>query len=109
MSSNSIVITLPSARTDGSSLALSEIASYTISKSAGSGAAAVLQTVNGPFDATTQSFSDSSPDAGETDNYSVVVTDVEGNNSPAGAASVQVPPSQLAPPAAPTVTATFVP
>lgn len=111
MSSNLVTIILPSNRSDTppTPLALSEIASYTINKSVGSGAASVLQTVNGPFTDVNQSFSDPSPDFGETDNYSVTVTDVEGNVSAAGVGSVIDPASQLAPPAAPTVTAVFVP
>lgn len=109
MSSVSVSIVLPSTRTDGSSLALGDIASYAVNKAAGSAPAAVLQNVSGPFTAASQSFTDTSPDAGQTDNYSVTVTDVEGNVSAAGNASVAIPPSQLAPPSAPSVSATYVP
>jgi non-canonical (house-cleaning) NTP pyrophosphatase len=55
------------------------------------------------------SFTDTSPDAGDTDNYSCVVTDTEGNTSAAGTASVTVPPSVLAAPSAPTLTAVYPP
>lgn len=109
MSSVSLVIVLPSNRTDGSALALSDIASFTINKAADSAPAAVLATVSGPFTDASQSFTDSAPDAGQTDNYSVTVTDIEGNVSAAGTSSVAIPPSQLAPPSAPSVTATFNP
>lgn len=108
MSSTAVSIGLPSTRTDGTTLALTDIASYTVSKAAGA-AATVLQTVPGPFTSATQSFTDTAPDFGQTDNYSVTVTDVEGNVSAAGTASVSVPASQLAPPSAPTVSATFNP
>jgi hypothetical protein len=37
------------------------------------------------------------------------VTDIEGNTSAAGTASVAIPPSTLAAPSAPTLTATFNP
>jgi hypothetical protein len=57
----------------------------------------------------TVSFTDTSPDAGDTDNYSCVVTDTEGNTSAAGTASVTVPPSVLAAPSAPTLTAVYTP
>lgn len=109
MSSVLVTIVLPSNRTDGSALALTDIASYTVAKAVGSAASTVLQTVNGPFSDVSQSFSDTAPDPGQTDNYAVTVTDVEGNVSAAGAGSAVIPPSQLAPPSAPTVTATFVP
>lgn len=107
MSNTVITINLPTTRTDGSALALTEIASCTLSKAVGSGAAAVLNAFDAPFTDATLSFTDSSPDAGDTDNYSAVVEDIEGNTSAAGTASVVVPPSQLAAPSAPTVSATF--
>lgn len=107
MSTVTVAITLPSTRVDGSALALTDIASYTVSKSAGSGASAVLATAAGPFSAAAQTYIDTAPDFGQTDNYSVTVTDVEGNVSAAGTASVAIPPSALAAPSAPTVTATF--
>lgn len=108
MSTNTVVITLPTARTDGTALALSEIATVVLSKAAGAGASAVVDTVTSPTTPTI-TFTDTAPDLGQTDNYSCTVTDVEGNTSAAGTASVAVPPSQLAPPNAPTLTATFNP
>ena len=108
MSSTLVTITLPTTRTDGSALALSEIASVTLTKAVGAGAAAVLETV--PTPATEiLTFTDSAPDVGGTDNYAATVTDVEGNVSAAGTASVNVPASTLAPPSAPTVAAVFTP
>ena len=109
MSKTTIAIGLPSTRTDGSSLALSDIASCVLSKAVGTGAPAVLNTFNGPFTSASLSFDDTSPDFGETDEYSAVVTDVEGNVSAAGTSSVEVPTSQLAAPSAPSVSATFQP
>jgi hypothetical protein len=109
--STAVVITAPTTRIDGSALALSAIASVVLSKAAGTGAPAVIATWDtlgtNPAPAATMSFTDNSPDAGETDNYSAVVTDTEGNVSAAGTASVVVPPSTLAAPSAPTVTATY--
>jgi hypothetical protein len=108
MSSTVVTITLPTTRTDGTALALTEIATVILSKAVGTGAPVVVQSSAPPFGPTIQ-FSDSGPDAGETDNYSAVVTDVEGNTSPAGTASVVVPPSALAAPSAPSLTAVFTP
>jgi len=105
-SSTLVTITLPTTRTDGTALALTDIASVVLSKSVGTGAATVVDTVTTPT-AATVTFTDTSPDFGQTDNYSAVVTDVEGNTSAAGTASVVVPASALAPPTAPTVTAVF--
>jgi hypothetical protein len=107
MSTTAVTVVLPSTRTDGSALALTDIASCVLSKAVGTGAPAVAQTFTGPFTSASLSFTDSSPDFGQTDNYSAVVTDVEGNVSAAGVASVEVPPSQLAAPSAPSVTAVF--
>jgi hypothetical protein len=104
-----VTITLPSTRTDGSALALSQIASCVLSKANGSAPAAVIDTLEGPFTSASQSFTDTSPDFGDTDNYSATVTDVEGNTSAVAVTSVQVPPSVLAPPSAPTITAVFNP
>ncbi len=101
-----VTITLPTTRTDGTALALTEIASVVLSKAVGSGAATVIDTVTTPTTATV-TFTDTSPDFGQTDNYSAVVTDVEGNTSAAGVASVVVPASVLAAPSAPVVTAVF--
>jgi len=109
MSTTTVTINLPDTRTDGSALALTDIASFTLTKAVGSAAAATLETVQGPFTSATQTFTDSSPDFGQTDNYSCTVTDVEGNTSAAGTVSVVVPPSQLAAPSAPTLTAVFNP
>jgi hypothetical protein len=106
MPSTTVVIALPTKRTDGSPLALSDIASVVLSKAVGTGAPTVLQAFTSPT-SETLSFTDLAPDFGETDNYSAIVTDVEGNVSAAGIASVTVPPSQLAPPQAPGVTATY--
>jgi hypothetical protein len=111
MSSTLVTITAPTTRTDGSALALSDIASIVLSKADGTATAAVVATwdtlgVNPPV-AASASFTDSSPDFGSTDNYSAVVTDIEGNVSAAGVASVTVPPSALAAPSAPGVTAVF--
>lgn len=104
-----VTINLPTARTDGSALALTEIASCVLSKANGSAPAVVVDTLNGPFTSATQSFTDTSPDFGDTDNYSATVTDVEGNTSAVGVTSVAVPPSVLAPPNAPTLSAVFNP
>jgi hypothetical protein len=106
MSNVTVTITLPTTRTDGTALSLSEIASVVLSKSAGTGAASVVDTVASPTSPQVN-FTDASPDFGQTDNYSCVVTDVEGNSSAAGTASVAVPPSALAAPSAPTVSAVF--
>ena len=109
MSSTLVTITLPSTRTDGTALALTEIASLVLSKAVGSAAATVIDTVSAPFTAPSVTYTDSSPDFGNTDNYSATVTDVEGNVSAAGSASVTIPPSALAAPSAPTLTAIFSP
>lgn len=109
MSSTLVTITLPTTRTDGSALALTDIATVTLSKAIGSAAAAVVDTVSAPFAAPTVTYTDSSPDFGQTDNYSATVTDIEGNVSAAGTASVSVPASALAAPSAPTLTAVFTP
>jgi hypothetical protein len=106
MSSTLVTITLPTTRTDGSALALTEIASVILSKSVGSGGSAPVQTTDTPT-AATVTFTDNSPDFGQTDNYSATVTDVEGNVSAAGTVSVTIPPSALAAPSAPTLTAVF--
>jgi hypothetical protein len=108
MSSTLVTIVLPTTRTDGTALALSDIASVVLSKAVGAATATVVDTVTAPTTGTV-TFVDTSPDFGQTDNYSAVVTDVEGNTSAAGTASVAVPPSVLAAPSAPTVTATFQP
>lgn len=107
VASTLVTITLPITRTDGSSLALTDIASVVLSKAVGTGPQVVVDTVDAPFASGTVEFTDTSPDAGDTDNYSCVVTDTEGNNSAVGTASVTIPPSQLAPPNAPTLTAVF--
>lgn len=109
MSSTLVTITLPTTRTDGTALALTEIASLVLSKAVGSAAASVVDTVSAPFTAATVAYTDASPDFGQTDNYSATVTDVEGNVSAAGSASVSVPASTLAAPSAPTLTAVFSP
>jgi hypothetical protein len=109
MSSTTVTITLPTTRTDGSPLALTDIATVTLSKASGSSPAAVVDTVQGPFTAPTVTYTDSSPDFGATDTYSATVTDAEGNVSAPGTASVVIPPSQLAAPSAPTVAAVFNP
>jgi len=107
MSTVAVTITLPTTRVDGSALALSEIASVVLSKAVGSSAAVVVDNVAGPFTDPTVTYTDANPDFGQVDNYSAVVTDVEGNTSAAGTASVTIPPSQLAAPSAPTLTAVF--
>jgi hypothetical protein len=107
--SNSIVVNLPSTRTDGSALALSDIASVTVTKVVSGTETPFTQTVRGPFTSTSVSVSDPNPDFGQTDAYTFTVTDVEGNTSAAGTASDEVPPSVLAAPSAPTGTVTFVP
>ena len=61
MSSTLVTITLPTTRTDGSALALTDIATVILSKSAGTGASAVVQTTNTPSTATVQ-FTDASPE-----------------------------------------------
>ena len=63
--STAVVITLPTTRTDGSALALSDIASCVLSKAVGTGTPAVLDTFAGPFTAATLSFTDSAPDTEE--------------------------------------------
>lgn len=105
-----VVITLPTTRGKGASpLALSEIAQVVLSKQNGAAVAAVVDTVNAPFSGPTIIFVDPAPDFGSTDNYSATVTDVEGNVSAVGLASVAIPPSVLAAPDAPTLTAAFQP
>lgn len=101
MSTITLAFNLPTARTDGSALALTDIASFTVTPAAGAGAVSPPSTVAGPFTAVAQTFTDSAPDFGQTESYSVVVTDVEGNVSAAATGSVAVPPSALAPPNAP--------
>jgi hypothetical protein len=109
MSTTTISIVLPTTRVDGTALALTEIASVTLSKAVGSGTSSVLSTQTGPFTSASVTVTDASPDFGQTDNYSATVTDVEGNVSAAGTTSVAVPPSVLAAPSAPTLTAVFNP
>jgi hypothetical protein len=101
MSSTLVTITLPTTRTDGSALALTDIASVVLSKNN-----AVVQTTPTPSTATIQ-FTDASPDFGSTDSFSATVTDIEGNVSAAGTVSVAIPPSALAAPSAPSLTAVF--
>jgi hypothetical protein len=108
MASNLVTITPPTTRTDNTPLALTDIASITLSKAVDSGPSAQIQVFPAPITGPV-TFTDTAPDMGSTDNYSAVVTDTQGNVGPAGTASVQVPPSQLAPPSAPTVTAAFQP
>jgi len=108
VSTNLVTITAPTTRTDGSVLNLSDIASITLSKAVDAGPPSVVQTFTAPISAS-MTYTDPSPDMGSTDNYSAIATDTQGNVGPAGTASVQVPPSQLAPPAAPTLTAVFQP
>jgi hypothetical protein len=109
VSTTTVSITLPTTRTDGSALALTDIANCVLSKSAGSGPSSVLQTFTAPFASGTITATDANPDFGQTDNFSATVTDIEGNTSAAGTASVAIPPSTLAAPSAPTLTATFNP
>ena len=101
MSTITLAFNLPTARTDGTALALSEIASYTVTPAASGGTVSAPSTVSGPFIAVAQTFTDNAPDFGQTESYSVVVTDVEGNVSAAATGSVVVPPTQLAAPNAP--------
>ena len=108
MSNTTVTVTLPTTRTDGKALDLSEIASVVLTKAAGAEVPAVAMTFNAPFSDPTVSFNDTAPDMGQTDNYSATVTDIEGNVSAAASASVTIPPSKLAAPAAPTLTATFI-
>jgi hypothetical protein len=108
VASNLVTITPPSTRTDNTALALSDIQSITLSKAVDAGASSVIQTFNAPITGPL-TFTDTSPDMGSTDNYSAIVTDTHGNVSPVGTASVSVPPSQLAPPSAPSLTAVFQP
>jgi hypothetical protein len=108
MSSNLVTITPPTTRTDNTPLALTDIASITLSKAVDAGPSSQIQVFTAPITGPV-TFTDTSPDMGSTDNYSATVTDTQGNVGPAGTASVQVPPSQLAPPSAPTVTAAFQP
>lgn len=110
MSNVTLTFTLPSTRTDNSALALSDIASFTVTPSASGGSVAPPSTVPGPFTAADQSFVDSAPDMGNTVSYAVVVTDSQGNASAAGTVSIVVPPTTLAPPSPVTnLVATFNP
>lgn len=108
-----LTFVIPQTRSDNSALPLSQIASVTFNKAVGAGASAVLSTVPGapasPLTSYTVTAIDSSPDAGQTDNYTATYTDIEGNVAPLAAASVSVPPSQLAPLSAGTLSATFTP
>ncbi len=108
MSTTVVTIVLPTTRVDGSALALTEIASVVLTKAAGSNPAAVVDTIASPTTASV-TYTDSSPDFGQTDNYSATVTDVEGNVSAAGMTSIAIPPSTVAAPSAPTLTAAFNP
>ena len=108
MSTIVLTFNLPTARTDGTALALTEIASFTVTPAATGGTVSPPSTVAGPFTAVAQTFTDNAPDFGQTESYSVVVTDVEGNVSAAATGSVVVPPSVLAAPNAPdSLTVTF--
>jgi hypothetical protein len=113
MSTTTVTITAPTTRTDGSALALAQIASVVLSKADGTAAAAVVATWDllgtNPAPAATMTFTDASPDFGSTDNYSAIVTDIEGNVSGAGTASVVIPASQLGAPSPPAVAAVFNP
>lgn len=115
MSKVALVAVLPSARSDGSALALSEIASLTFVRDIGDGNGAQdLGTVQGPF--TDQSVN-ASDDAGDAAfQYGAYITDTQTPTSVKGIVSslvtptggVVTPPAQLAPAAAPSVTATIV-
>ena len=103
-----VTITLPTARVDGTPLTLAQIASVVLTKAVGSNPSAVVDTILTPATASV-TFTDTAPDFGETDSYSVTVTDVEGNTSAPAVASVNVPASVLAAPAAASITAVFQP
>lgn len=105
---NTVTITLPRTRTDGSALPLSQIASVVLSKAVGAGPLGIVQTTMAPASEVI-TYLDDSPDFGSTDNYVAVVTDVQGNNSVAGSASISVPAQPVAPPSGPSVSVVFVP
>jgi hypothetical protein len=110
MSNVTLSFSLPSTRTDNSALALTEIASFTVTPSASGGTVSAPSTVAGPFTTPAQTFVDNAPDMGNTVSYAVVVTDTQGNASAAASASVVVPPTTLAAPSPVTgLTATFNP
>jgi hypothetical protein len=95
-----LLFTLPTTRTDGSVLALTEIASVTVLRNS-----IEWQTLQGPFKAPVK-VSDPGVTPG-TDTYSFYVTDTAGvrsNVSPIAAVSVSKEPPK-APPATGTVTA----
>src|SRR5215467_8965986 len=88
MPNNTLTFNLPTARTDGSALALTDIQSYSVTKQVDANPAQPPVVTSGPFSAVAQSFVDPSPDFGSTDSYSIVVTDIEGNTSAAVSGSV---------------------
>ena len=104
-----LTLTLPTTRTDGTALALTEIQSATILRDPGSGPT-TLQVMPGPFSGATATFADVSPATG-TDVYSFFVTDTAGTvgltSLPVTVTVVGVTP--LAPPSAGTLTAIAVP
>ena len=104
-----VTITLPTMRADGTALALTDIASVVLSKSFGANPVAVIDTIDAPFSSATVTFTDTSPDFGEIDPYTAVVTDIEGNSSSPGSVSVTIPASVLAAPGLPVLTAVFTP
>jgi hypothetical protein len=104
-----LTLTLPTTRTDGTALALTEIQSATILRDPGTGPA-TLQVMPGPFSGATATFADVSPATG-TDVYSFFVTDTAGTQgvtSPSVSVTV-VGVTPLAQPSAGTLTAIAVP
>lgn len=100
-----ITVTLPTTRVDGSAIALTDIDSVIIFKAVGPAAAAALTTLHGPFTTPTVTFTDSTPDVGQDDNYSADVVDTAGNTSGiSNVVDISVP-APLAAPSAPTVAA----
>ena len=75
----------------------------------GANPVAVIDTIDAPFSSATVTFTDTSPDFGEIDTYTAVVTDIEGNSSSPGSVSVTIPASVLAAPGFPVLTAVFTP
>ena len=101
-----VTLTLPSARVDGTALALTEIASATILRDSGAGPAPLGSVISGPFSSSTVLASDTSPATG-SDIYSFYVTDTAGTQ---GVTSTPVTvtvagATPLAAPAAGTLTA----
>ena len=91
MSTVTITVTLPTQRKSGAAATPADVATVTVYKGVGTNAAAVLATVTSPTTPTVDVV-DSSPDAGQTDEYSATVTDANGVvSSVSNTVSVAVP------------------